>query len=157
VRELWPLAAFALLCTAVARSPFACAGPPPAGDPRGASEAASAKDDAALAALAARGASGAPGMRESSRLRSTGDKVVVARARDRDACVRVAFDASAPVLAKLLDTEGHVLASLDAPAMGGVLGARGPVCVRKGDAVSAVAAGPDGGAGSVRWVAWQSP
>jgi hypothetical protein len=96
-------------------------------------------------------------MRESSRLRSTGDKVVLVRAGDRDACVRVAFDASAPVSAKLMDTEGHVLASLDAPAMGGVLGARGPVCVRKGDAVSAVAAGPDGGVGTVRWVAWQSP
>ena len=81
----------------------------------------------------------------------------MARARDRDACVRVAFEASAPVLAKLLDTGGHVLATLEAPATRGVLGARGPVCVRKGDAVSAVAAGLDGGATSARWVAWQSP
>jgi hypothetical protein len=157
VREAWSFALLALICIAVARGPLACAGPPPAGDARGASEAASAREDASLAALAARGSFVAPGMRESSRLRSTAEKVVVARARDRDACVRVAFESSAPVLAKLVDRGGNVLASLDAPATGGILGARGPVCVRRGDSVSAVAAGSDGGAGSVRWVAWQSP
>jgi hypothetical protein len=155
VRELWPLAVLALACMAVAWSPVACAGGAPSGKPRSV-PAASASDDAALAALAARGPSVAPGMREAARVRSSGARVVVARAGERDACVRVAFEASAPVLAKLVDAAGNVLAALDAPAQDGVLGARGPVCVRKGDAVSAVAAGPDGGASSVRWVAWQS-
>src|SRR4030088_1555656 len=87
-----------------------------------------------FAALVARGAMVAPGMREVARKESAGDKVEIANAGGRDACVRVVFEASSPVVAKLVDREGNVLASNDAPATDGVLGERGPVCVRKGDA-----------------------
>jgi hypothetical protein len=96
----------------------------------------------------------AQGMREVARKENTGDKVQIAQAGGHDACVRVVFEASSPVVAKLVDGEGNVLASSDSPATDGVLGERGPVCVRKGDAVSAVA---EGAAASVRWVAWESP
>jgi hypothetical protein len=93
-------------------------------------------------------------MREVARMQSAGDKVEIAHAEGRDACVRVAFEASSPVVAKLMDREGNVLASSNVPATDGVLGQRGPVCVRKGDNVSAIAEGPDA---NVRWMAWASP
>jgi hypothetical protein len=93
-------------------------------------------------------------MREVARMLTTGDKVEIAHAEGRDACVRVAFEASSPVVAKLVDAQGNVLASSEAPATGGVLGERGPVCVRRGDAVSAFA---EGSGASVRWMAWASP
>jgi hypothetical protein len=93
-------------------------------------------------------------MREVARNETSGEKMEIVQAGEHDACVRVAFEASAPVVARLVDGEGHVLASSDAPATNGVLGQRGPVCVRKGDAVSVVA---EGSATSVRWIAWEAP
>jgi hypothetical protein len=96
-------------------------------------------------------------MREVARIESAGERVELARADGRDACVRVAFEANSPVVTKLLDEEGNVLASTDTPAIGGVLGEHGPVCVRRADAVSAVAGGTEGGVASVRWVAWKAP
>jgi hypothetical protein len=86
-------------------------------------------------------------------MQNTGDKVEIAHAEGRDACVRVAFEASSPVVAKLVDAQGNVLAASEAPVTRGVLGERGPVCVRRGDAVSAIAEG----SASVRWMAWASP
>jgi hypothetical protein len=155
VRELLPLALLALACGAVLREPLGCARTAPA--PKLPTVVATAKDAgsaASFAELLARGASVAPGMREVARMQTGGDKVEIAHADGRDACVRVAFAASSPVVARLMDGEGNVLASTDAPATDGVLGERGPVCVRKGDAVSAAA---EGTGASIRWVAWESP
>jgi hypothetical protein len=160
VRELLPLALLALACGAVLYDPFGCTRPaPPAHVASSVASAANAEATASFAALAARGATIAPGMREVARMQSAGDKVEIARAEVRDACVRVAFKASSPVVAKLVDGEGNVLASSDIAATDGVLGQRGPVCVRRGDAVSAVAGGAEGPGGvtNVRWVAWESP
>jgi hypothetical protein len=96
-------------------------------------------------------------MREVARIETAGNRVEIARAEGRDACVRVAFEASSPVVAKLLDGEGNVLASSEGPSADGVLGQRGPVCVRKGDAVSAAAGGAEAAVAKVRWMAWQAP
>jgi len=96
-------------------------------------------------------------MREVARIESAGDRVEIVRAEGRDACVRVAFEASSPVVARLLDSEGGVLASSDVPAAEGVLGQRGPVCVRRGDTVNAEAGGADAAVATVRWVAWEAP
>jgi len=67
----------------------------------------------------------------------------------------VAFEAASPVLARLLDADGEVLCESSAPVTAGVLGERGPVCVRKSGSVSATAE-PSGG-GRIRWIAWASP
>ena len=158
VRDLLPLVVLALACGAVLRQPFGCARPlRPTAAPSGTGSASSNAPAVSFAALAARGAAVAPGMREVARIESAGDRVELARAEGRDACVRVAFEANSPVMAKLLDGEGNVLASTGTPATGGVLGEHGPVCVRRADAVSAVAGGTEGGVASVRWVAWESP
>jgi hypothetical protein len=155
VRELLPLALLAFACGAVLREPVGCARPVPSAKvPTVVATAADAGSAAAFDALVARGAAIAAGMREVARTQSAGDKVEIAHAEGRDECVRVAFAASSPVVAKLMDGAGNVLAVSDAPATDGVLGERGPVCVRKGDAVSAVA---EGAGASVRWVAWESP
>ena len=59
-----------------------------------------------------------------------------------------------PSNAKLLDSAGLPLAEMHAAASEGALGEQGPVCVRKGDAISASATG----AGArVRWIAWALP
>jgi hypothetical protein len=87
-----------------------------------------------------------------ARKESAGEKLDLVRAEGRDVCVRVAFEATSPVTARLLDGAGNVLAASDALATEGVLGSRGPVCIRKGDVVAASA---DGG-GQVRWIAWEA-
>ncbi len=110
--------------------------------------------DASFAALEARGSTLAPGMHVVARIESAGDKVEIAHAEGHDACVRVAFAARSPIVAKLLDGQGNLLASSGAPATDGVLGPRGPVCVRKGDAVNGAA---DVTGASILWVAWESP
>jgi hypothetical protein len=163
VPEFLPLALLALTCGASLHEPLACAHVAPAATPvsrsrkttaSAAAAAMEAQAGPAFAALAARGPRVAPGMREVARMQNTGDKVEIAHAEGRDACVRVAFEASSPVVAKLVDAQGNILASSDAPATGGVLGEHGPVCVRRGDAVSALA---EGSSASVRWIAWASP
>ncbi len=68
--------------------------------------------------------------------------------------MRVAFEAAAPVLARLVDSEGTVLYEMHTAATAGVLGERGPVCVRKSDTVSATA---EGSGGRIRRIAWASP
>ena len=109
---------------------------------------------AAFDALASRAPSIAPGMREVARKEGAG-LVPLATADARVMCLRAAVAATAPVAATLVDAEGNVLAAASAPEREGVLGERGPVCVRRGDSVKGAA---DGDAGvRVRWVAWASP
>jgi hypothetical protein len=153
VRELIPFVLLVCACGAAVREPPSSplgVTPPPSQQGASAAET-SAASAAAFEALAARGATVAPGMREVARKEGTAVDLVKADARD--ACVRVAFEAAAPVTAKLLDGAGNALAALDAPATEGVLAARGPVCVRRGDVVRGVADGADAG---VRWMAWQA-
>jgi hypothetical protein len=107
-------------------------------------------------ALASLGSSIAQGMHEVARKPGVGggEPVVLVRAETHDACLRVAFDADAPLVAKLVDENGQVLAALAVPATHGVLAEEGPVCIRKGDVVRAVA---EGSGAHVRWMAWASP
>jgi hypothetical protein len=109
---------------------------------------------AAFEALATRGRSASPGMREVARRETAGERVELARAEGRDVCVRAVFEANAPVIAKLVDGAGNVLVAGAAAATDGILGERGPVCVRKGDVVSCIA---EGGPARIRWVAWAAP
>jgi hypothetical protein len=96
----------------------------------------------------------APGLRQAIERENGGERVQLVQAAGHDACVRVAFESSAPVTVRLLDTDGGVLAETPAAAAEGALGDRGPVCIRKGDAVSAVA---EGAGARVKWIAWASP
>jgi hypothetical protein len=77
----------------------------------------------------------------------------MARADGLDACVRVAFAAQAPVAVELVDERGGVLGAVDATTQG-VIGEKGPVCVRSGDAVFALVS-PAGS--TVAFVAWAAP
>jgi hypothetical protein len=107
----------------------------------------------------------APGMRAIAERETAGESVELVRAEGHDQCVRVAFEATSPVVAKLTDAKGIALASSSSPASTGTLGEAGPVCIRKGDAVSAVvdAAGRDvsdaaiHGGTHVLWIAWAAP
>lgn len=110
--------------------------------------------DRGFASLEARAASLAPGMRQAAERENGGERTELVRAAGKDTCVRVAFEATAPVLARLLDDEGTVLCETRSPVTSGVLAERGPVCVRKTDTVSAAA---EGSGGRVRWIAWASP
>jgi hypothetical protein len=96
-------------------------------------------------------------MREITRRSSAEDAVELLRADSGDTCVRVAFAATSPIVAKLLDGNGEVLTTVG-PAPEGALGERGPVCVRRGEVIRAIAV--DAGrahVAHVRWVAWQAP
>ncbi len=101
--------------------------------------------------LSSRATTLAPGMREVARSEGVSERVVILPAGRRDACLRAAFEASAPIVARLVNARGNVLATTQAAAKQGVLGERGPVCVRKGDTVSVVVE-PAGT--QVRWLAW---
>jgi hypothetical protein len=105
-----------------------------------------------FAALEARAPALAPGMDRVVERETEGQRVELLRATDRDLCLRVAYEASDPVVARLLVHDGTTLAETRAPAAEGALGERGPVCVRKGETVSAFA----DGASWVRWVVWGS-
>ncbi len=106
--------------------------------------------------LVALGPTLAPGMREIARKVSgaSDDGVELLRADSGDACVRVAFAAAGAIVAKLVDQGSDVLSTIG-PVAEGALGERGPVCVRKGDVVRAIADGA--GRSHVRWMAWQAP
>jgi hypothetical protein len=158
VRELVP---FVLLVCACGAAVTRASEPNPPPSPRTSPEppvasASSAPDPAAVAAfeaLAAQGATLAPGMRETARREGGADPVALVSAEGRDTCVRVAFAASVPVKARLVDAAGNVLAATSDATIDGVLGARGPVCVRRGDVVKGVA---EGVGARVRWVAWEA-
>ncbi len=95
-------------------------------------------------------------MRETARGDMTGSSPppVVASADAADTCARVALVAEPPAHAWLTDKRGTVLADV-AKAEDTALGPHGPVCVRKGDAISlhVERTGP----WSARFVAWGSP
>jgi hypothetical protein len=119
-------------------------------------------DDAlpSLATLAARGPLVAPGMREVAKGELSihaGDRARadVAQAGTRDLCARLTFVATAPLSARLEDAAGNALAE-SAPAQTATLGARGPVCVRKGDVIRVTFDGHASASARVRWVAWGS-
>jgi hypothetical protein len=155
VRELAPFALLVCACGAAVREPL----PPvhrPASFPPEAPAASTAPDEppSTFEALAARGPAIAPGMREASRKVSDGGIVELAKAEGRDACVRVAFEAIAPVTAKVVDGAGRVLAVASSPSASGVLGERGPVCIRRGDVVKGLVDGPPS---RVRWMTWEAP
>jgi hypothetical protein len=109
---------------------------------------------AAFDVLSSRAAAIAPGMHEVARKQSAGQPIELVRAETGDACVRVAFTSTAPVTARLVDSSSRVLAAIEQPAIDGVLGERGPVCVRKGDVVTASA---EGTGARVAWMAWEAP
>lgn len=101
--------------------------------------------------LETRWASSVPGMHVVF-ARETGiEPTEVARADVGDLCVRVAFEASDPVVATLTEPSGRTLAT-SAEGSGGLLGPEGPVCVRKGKTIRAYATGA--AATRVRWVVW---
>ncbi len=153
VREIVPFVLLACACGAAVSVPLPSP-PTPAPTQPSAASAPPASPPESYDDLAARGPTLAPGMGEIARRSSSGDAVELLRATAGDACVRVAFAAEAPVAAKLVDGKGEALATAG-PALQGALGERGPVCVRKGELVQAVAEGA--GKAHVRWVAWQAP
>ncbi len=116
-----------------------------------------------LEALLAAGPALAPGMETVAQRTAGAEPVDLVHADAGDACVRAAFRASAPVVARLLDGHGGTLAITGAATVEGALGERGPVCVRRGDVVRAAVEGEAGGAGAadgaglrVTWVAWRA-
>ncbi|MGO9709792.1 MAG: hypothetical protein ACLQBL_13065 [Polyangiaceae bacterium] len=108
--------------------------------------------------LAARAPALAPGMREVARGELSSDKPPPTRqllhADAADTCTRVAIVAQPALHLALKNGRGDLLAdvpsSTDTP-----IGPRGPVCVRKGDAVTLSAEGS--GPWVARFVAWASP
>jgi len=158
VREVAPFVLLVCACGAAVTRTSEPAQPAAAVAPAtpAAASASSGADPASLAAfeaLAAQGSSLAPGMREAARREGGPEAVTLVSAEGRDICLRVAFAATAPVKARLVDAAGNVLATSDEPAADGVLGARGPVCVRRGDVVKGAADGPGA---RVRWIAWEA-
>ena len=110
-----------------------------------------------LDAVSAQGPWLAPGMHEIVRHEVTNETKLrrdVVRGVDHDVCVRVAFAAGAPVHAWLEDGAAALLAEVER-GDSGVLGTRGPVCVRKSDAivVRAESLTPT----RIRVVAWSAP
>jgi len=153
VREAAAFVALACACGMAVRATPAGApavrsevdAPPPAAD---------SGTPARFDSIVARGPSIAPGMREVARRESFGERVEIVRAEQRDTCVRVAFEAVAPVTARLVDGTGTVLATTSVAGVEGLLGEKGPVCVRKGEALSVLV---EGASVPVRWVAWAAP
>jgi hypothetical protein len=93
-------------------------------------------------------------MRAAVRRESTGEKIELVRAEQRDTCVRVAFEATVPVVAKLVDGTDRTLAETGTASIDGVLGEKGPICIRKGETLSVLVNGPRT---RIRWVAWVAP
>jgi hypothetical protein len=154
VRELAPFVLLVCACGAAVREPGAAAIASPASAIAAPGPGALPPETAAaFDALAARTPGVTLGMREVARKETGNDAVDLVTAQGRDACVRVAFEASAPVTVKLVDQGGNVLAATEGPVTDGVLAARGPVCVRKGDVVRGLA---EGAGARVRWLAWEA-
>ncbi|HEY8086688.1 MAG TPA: hypothetical protein VIF09_02555, partial [Polyangiaceae bacterium] len=141
MRELLPFVLLACACGAAVREPPLAPLPSAAAATATAPEpsAATPDDPAAFEALRSLGPTVAPGMREVIR-RESADAVELVKADARDACLRAAFEAPTAVTAKLLDETGRVLAESTTASAHGVLGEKGPVCVRKGEVVTGIAA-----------------
>jgi hypothetical protein len=153
VREAAAFVALACACGMAARATPAGA-PPVRSEVDASPPAADAAPQTRFDSIVMRGPSIAPGMREVARRDSFGEKIEIVRADQRDTCVRVAFEAATPVAAKLVDGTGTVLAMTSVAGADGLLGEKGPVCVRKGEALSVLVEGPRV---AVRWVAWAAP
>jgi hypothetical protein len=154
VRELAPFVVLVCACGAAVRESGAVP-LPSAAQPSATSVVRAFPPDtvAAFDALAARASSLATGMREVTRRETGTDAVDLTTPEARDTCVRVAFQATAPVTVKLTDEGGNLLATTEDAVTDGVLAARGPVCVRKGDVVRGLA---EGTGARVRWMAWEA-
>jgi hypothetical protein len=103
--------------------------------------------------LAERGTRLAPGMRELARAEGRAPIHTLVPLPDNDACVRVVF-ATREVIRATLSAAGETLATEEA-GREGALGVRGPVCTRRGQALtlSFEAATP----AAVRYVIWGTP
>jgi hypothetical protein len=113
----------------------------------------------AMEDLAANAASVAPGMHELARRESESLHVheEAGQAREKDLCVRVLFAATSDVRATLENAKGEMLVETTG-ASRGVLGPRGPVCVRKGETLFVrIDADEDAGALHTRFIVWGSP
>ena len=116
--------------------------------------------DARFRALRSRAGAMAPGMRLAAELDSADEAVELVRADAQDECVRVAFQATAPVSATLTDAKGATLAAVTSLSSTGTLAESGPVCVRRGDVVVATAKSHGVDAAPrprVSWAAWAAP
>jgi hypothetical protein len=147
VRELAPFVLLACACAAATerREAPRAATPEPAAPVEAVASPVESFDD-----LLNLGASVAPGMRAAARRSSAGDAVDLVHAEGSDLCLRAAFASTTAASASLVSGTGEVLATVGKPSAAGILPEHGPLCVRKGDSVRAVAQG----AGHVRWVAW---
>jgi hypothetical protein len=146
VREAAAFVLLACACGMAAKATPAEAPPPPSPT---ATDAPNRFDS-----IVRRGPSIAPGMRLIARRESAGEKIELVRADEGDTCVRVAFEAAAPVVAKLVDRGDNIVATSGAAAAEGLLGERGPICLRKGEVLNVMVDGPNA---PVRWVAWAAP
>jgi len=109
-----------------------------------------------LESLAEDGKTMAAGMRTLKSAQLTGQREVgqeLLAPGDADACLRLAFSAAEPVVAQLLDSKGRVLSETSATTEG-KLGERGPVCIRRQEAMRVQFASK--GDAVVRFVAWTS-
>lgn len=94
----------------------------------------------------------APGMREMERLALRDAGAYSIAPSDADRCYRIAIVAPEIIDATLTDDAGHVLAT--ARGATAAVGAKGPVCLRKGQrATLAVQGAP----GTVEIIVWTSP
>jgi hypothetical protein len=155
VRELLAFALLACACGVATRAakPGAPKSQTAVVTPRS-SEASALDAGGAFQAIEAQWSAFVPGMRAVATLEGGVEKLQLARADERDTCMRVAFEASEPVVASLLDAASATLATSSPERTRGLLAEHGPVCVRKGDAIYAQATGP--ATARVRWVAWAS-
>lgn len=104
--------------------------------------------------LVGRGPQVAAGLREILHGEVASPGTVPVQAADADVCLRVVFASLTPVHAALRSSAGDVLSEGGA-SVSGLLGARGPVCARRGQAMTLVF---DGGTDAhVRYVVWASP
>jgi hypothetical protein len=106
-----------------------------------------------LEELAARAVRVAPGMHELARGEVTLPVSIGLPKVDGDVCVRVAFAGRAPLRAALQTTSGDALVAAE-PSTDGLLGPRGPVCVRRGQGVVLVM---ESAAYPARYVVWVAP
>ncbi len=110
----------------------------------------------AIVDAAALGATLAPGMRlvERTKLDVDGGTYALAPS-DADRCYRVAILAPALVDATLTDDAGHVLAT--ARGTNPALGARGPVCLRRGRRATVAITSIAGATTPVELIVWSAP
>ena len=95
----------------------------------------------------------APGMRELARGESPLPATIRLSPTESNTCVRAVLGAGGPVVGALLSDTGRVL-DLSQAAKPAVLGAHGPVCLKKNQAARIEVQGAEG---LVRYVVWVAP